>query len=104
MCLLTGIMRSHVAPIAMLAVILFAWSHQATSEPIAGITGLQELPTTAKGQLFGACFNAMIVSYGISDRKFYDIRVNRTVAAIDFNMEGQFAEQVSLQYTALAAA
>jgi hypothetical protein len=104
MCLLTGTMRSHVASTAILVVFLFASTLQANSEPIDGITGLQVLPTTSKGQLFGACFNAMLQSYGISDQILYDVRVNRTVAPIEVSMDGQFAEQVGLQYAVLAAA
>jgi hypothetical protein len=97
-------MSSHVASTAMLVVLMFVATFQVKAEPIDGITGLQVLPTTSKGQLFGACFNAMLRSYGTSDQVLYDVRLNKTVAPIEVSMDGQFAEQVGLQYAALAAA
>jgi hypothetical protein len=88
-------MRCRATTTAILAVLLLA-SSICAEEPIDGITGLQILPSTAKGQLFGACFNEMLSSYGTSDKILYDVRINKTFAPIEVRLDGQFAEQVSL--------
>jgi hypothetical protein len=87
-------MWCRVAITAVLAFLLLATSLKAEELPLDGITGLQRLPTTVKGELFGACFDEMLRSYGTSEQILYDIRVNRTGQPIEISLAGQFSEQV----------